>query len=605
MMCCCGWWWVFVSAFLPGTASCFRPCFSSSAPTLLLSSPARHAVTKSRTTRETFLLLTQHRCTGLASRRPSSWLLAMTSQREGESGENADSTLLDAFPTSTMSSATDADGACTDSADSEMVKHTAAPEPAPASSLFGCIALVAGTTVGAGILALPAETHEAGFLPTVVLLVVGWLYMSATGLLIAEVSVGVQQRQQERRLFESGDLSGGDGGTGIPTVSIPTMARETLGAVGARLSSLAFVFLHVALITAYILQGGSLLTEVWMTLLPSSTEATFLSTLGPSVFAITLGIAIVGLPEDRLELVNNAMVIGVITTFMAICSYGIPHVQPALLAHANLRALVKALPVIPVLYVFQTVVPTVCTLLRRDLSKIRTAIMAGTGVPLAMFLVWSYVILGIVSSDATGDPLVYIRKSDGSDAFFGQVVSAFSLLAVATSFLGFTYGLIDFYNDLLYEWKVAAMAVDDDEHSASADAANGGETTKQSSAANPSTETALSQWGVLALAIGPQVAIATVNRADPSFFFQAVDNAGIYGILVLFGLLPPAMAWIQRYRESPRIATKANTENDPGKGVHETVPVGKLSLGFIAATALVIIGLETWDKVGPLAAMVG
>ena len=64
----------------------------------------------------------------------------------------------------------------------------AEPDEAP-GTVLGSAALVAGTTVGAGILALPAKTLAAGLAPTATLLVGGWIFMAATGLLIAEVDL--------------------------------------------------------------------------------------------------------------------------------------------------------------------------------------------------------------------------------------------------------------------------------------------------------------------------------------------------------------------------------------------------------------------------------
>ena len=64
----------------------------------------------------------------------------------------------------------------------------AVPDEAP-GTVLGSAALVAGTTVGAGILALPAKTLAAGLAPTATLLVGGWVFMAATGLLIAEVDL--------------------------------------------------------------------------------------------------------------------------------------------------------------------------------------------------------------------------------------------------------------------------------------------------------------------------------------------------------------------------------------------------------------------------------
>ena len=73
--------------------------------------------------------------------------------------------------------------------DSSRIKLAAAEADEAPGTVLGSAALVAGTTVGAGILALPAKTLAAGLAPTATLLVGGWVFMAATGLLIAEVDL--------------------------------------------------------------------------------------------------------------------------------------------------------------------------------------------------------------------------------------------------------------------------------------------------------------------------------------------------------------------------------------------------------------------------------
>jgi tyrosine-specific transport protein len=46
-----------------------------------------------------------------------------------------------------------------------------------AGSVGGAAALVAGTTIGAGVLAVPAATAAAGFLPSSAAMLVAWFYM--------------------------------------------------------------------------------------------------------------------------------------------------------------------------------------------------------------------------------------------------------------------------------------------------------------------------------------------------------------------------------------------------------------------------------------------
>ncbi|KAM0867829.1 hypothetical protein ACQ4PT_041728 [Festuca glaucescens] len=83
-------------------------------------------------------------------------------------------------------------------------------------SVIGSILLVAGTTVGAGILAIPAVTQEAGFLASAVTCIFCWMHMVVTGLLVAEVNVNT--------MCELG--SGG--------VSLVSMAKRTQGTFGVR-----------------------------------------------------------------------------------------------------------------------------------------------------------------------------------------------------------------------------------------------------------------------------------------------------------------------------------------------------------------------------------
>ena len=47
-----------------------------------------------------------------------------------------------------------------------------------------------------------------------------------------------------------------------------------------------------------------------------------------------------------------------------------------------------------------------------------------------------------------------------------------------------------------------------------------------------------------ALTLGPPFLLALTF---PNLFFDALDFAGTYGVLTLFGLLPVAMAWSERY----------------------------------------------------------
>lgn len=89
-----------------------------------------------------------------------------------------------------------------------------AEAPSPKGSLLGCIALITGSTVGAGMLALPAVTAPAGFLPSAAGLTTTWAVLLLEALLMAEVNLS---------LLDGATLKGG----GI--ITLRQMAERTLG----------------------------------------------------------------------------------------------------------------------------------------------------------------------------------------------------------------------------------------------------------------------------------------------------------------------------------------------------------------------------------------
>ena len=92
-------------------------------------------------------------------------------------------------------------------------------EVAP-GSVLGSALLVAGCCVGAGMLGVPVLTASTGFLPSLALFVVVWLFMATTGLLLVEVNLWF-----------------GDG------AGLVTMAERTLGRAGKIFTWGLFLFL--------------------------------------------------------------------------------------------------------------------------------------------------------------------------------------------------------------------------------------------------------------------------------------------------------------------------------------------------------------------------
>ncbi|WCJ20570.1 Tryptophan/tyrosine permease [Euphorbia peplus] len=388
-------------------------------------------------------------------------------------------------------------------------------------SLPGAISLVAGTTVGAGILAIPAVTQESGFLASALACILCWLYMVATGLLVAEVNV--------KTMCELG--SGG--------VSLVSMARRTLGTAGVQIACWSYIFIHYALLIAYVARSSDILTNFLG--IPLWESAT--------LFSLVLGGICYFGSQRFIGAVNGALVLAIIASFTALVAVASGNLQLDALLKANFEAVPMSIPIIALSFVYQNVVPVLCTNLEGNVSKVRTAIVVGTAIPLGLFLVWNGVILGSITdtemADKFIDPIQQLRATNG---VVGPIIEVFSLLAIATSYIGFVLGLADFLADLL---------------------------NLPASRNNPLP---------YLLTLIPPLGLALL---DPEIFFKALDFAGTYGVLVLFGILPAAMAWSDRYSSS-----------SPSNKFPELLPGGKITLSFVIGGAGYVIVSEILENFG-------
>jgi tyrosine-specific transport protein len=389
-------------------------------------------------------------------------------------------------------------------------------------SVFGNIALIAGTTVGAGILALPAVTLPSGVVPSTFLLIAVWFYTVISALLLAEVCVNAMGRE--------GGLS----------VGLLTMVEGTLGYVGARIAGAAYLFLHYALLVAYVTEGGNILvsgmSQVW------GGENLFPGWVGTIIFTCLFGGMMYLGREKFIEKLNSAFVGIVIISFLGLLWLGSGQVKTLQLLTHNWTSLGSAVSVMLVALFFHNVVPVVVTRLEGDIPKIRQSIIIGSLIPLTMFLLWNAVILGSVSPEmlSTGDfdPLQILR-SGGAGEWLGILLSIFSEFAIATSFIGFVYGLRDFFKDIF-----------------------------------PLTQQPTSsRLPLYSLILLPPMSLGAIN---PKIFITALDFAGTFSISVLGGIIPALMSWKQR--------------QEPHLNMHQSlVPGGKLTLISMMGIASVLI----------------
>lgn len=347
--------------------------------------------------------------------------------------------------------------------------------------VVGGTLLIAGTTIGVGMLALPVATGPGGFLPSMAIYLVCWAFMLCTGLLLVEVSLWMPK-----------------------DTSFISMAEKILGPVGRNIFWVVYLFLFVTVMIAHAAGGGSVLLEVTGWNLPVWAAILIYSgALAPIVY----------LGAHSVDRLNMVLISGVILSYIGFIAVSVGLVDFKLLEYSNWGKAWVALPVLFTAFTYQVIIPTLMTYMERNVRKVRLAILLGSSIPLAIYLIWEFVILGIVPTEGLieagkqGQNAIGPLKDLVPHVF--QIGKFFAFFSLTTSFIPFALSFFDFLADGL-KWEKKGI-----------------------------------RRATLCTAVfGIPMIIAI---AYPHIFLVALGYAGGISCAFLFGLMPPVLVWVGRY----------------------------------------------------------
>lgn len=354
------------------------------------------------------------------------------------------------------------------------------------SVIGGCL-ILAGTAIGGGMLALPVLTAAGGFWPAVVIYILCWLFMTATGLLLMEVFLWSNEE-----------------------TNIISMAQMTLGMPGKVFAWILYLFFFYTLTVAYISGGGGLVKDAF--------EAFDIKELpgwlSPLLFVLIFA-PFVAVGAKAVDSINRLLMAGLILSFLVFVVLGIKHIEINFLTHFSWPLAVIATPVVFTSFGFQGTVPSITNYLDRNPSKVKKAIFWGTFIPLITYILWEGLILGVVPKEQLlqaklqQQSAVAPLKNILHFPWLFKVGEFFAFFALVTSFLGVSLGLLDFMSDGL---KIKKDLL-----------------------------------GRLFLSLLIFVPPLTFSMINPCIFLNALHYAGGLGSALLLGLLPILMVWRGRY----------------------------------------------------------
>lgn len=358
------------------------------------------------------------------------------------------------------------------------------------SKMIGGILLVAGTTIGAGMLALPVSTGMAGFFPSVLLFFVYWVYMTFTAFLMLEVNLWMDRESH-----------------------LNSMAKFTLGKVGQVFSWLFYLFLLYSLLTAYIAGAGPIFIDGFhalsgITLPEEAGVIPLLVIFGYFVYKGTRSV----------DYVNRLLMIGLVVAYALMVIFLIPHVNQTFLQSIHWQYALLGVSVVATSFGFHIIIPSLTAYLDRDIAKLKIVILVGSLIPLLVYLSWEFLALGIIPIEgingiaegyAHGSNGVLLLTSFLNNPAIAMIARFFSFFAIVTSFLGVSMSLFDFLAD--------GLAI---------------------------TKNRSGRLLLYAITFIPPLVIALVN---PRAFLSALEFAGAFGVVTLLGFMPALMVWSGRY----------------------------------------------------------
>ena len=292
----------------------------------------------------------------------------------------------------------------------------------------GSTLLVAGTMIGAGMLAMPLTSAGIGFGFTLVLLLGLWALLTFSALLFVE-------------LYQTAESDAGIG----------TLAEQYFGKAGRIIATAVLIIFLYALIAAYISGGGSLLKD----LLPES----FGDKVSILLFTVIFGSFIV-IGTHGVDKINRVLFFVMLAAFAVVLSLMLPAIKfDNLMATPIDNALIiSASPVFFTAFGFHGSIPSLNKYLGGNVKALRISILAGSAITLCAYILWQMSTHGLLTQneflqllkeDATLNGLVKATLAITGSNVIAGAVKLFSTLALVTSFLGVGLGLLECIEDLL------------------------------------------------------------------------------------------------------------------------------------------------------------
>jgi tyrosine-specific transport protein len=296
------------------------------------------------------------------------------------------------------------------------------------SKVWSGVLFVCGTSIGTGILGIPAVTAEVGFANSLLVLAICWVFSTISALYFLEAHCWQE-----------------DMGSNILSMTQHFFGKTAKGVVWV-----IYLALLYSLMCTYLLAGSSWLSEASVKLFQIHL---------PLLPAIVLFIGLIGLfigfGIRVVDHVNRWMSLGFAASLVAILALTLPHVSTGVLLDKpnQWQFMPGALPLLITAFGYSIIVPSLNQYFQKHVVALQRSIAIGSLVTFMTYVLWELATLGNIPMAGThglydiahsqdngtevASALVYFTQH----AYLSAVILVFAVFAVITSFLGVSMAL--------------------------------------------------------------------------------------------------------------------------------------------------------------------
>ncbi|MCW8335741.1 amino acid permease [Vibrio paucivorans] len=300
------------------------------------------------------------------------------------------------------------------------------------TKLLGSSLIIAGTALGAGMLAIPMVLAQFGLFYGTLLMVLIWFGTTHSALLLLEATIK------------------SEGGLGLNSI-----ASKTLGKGGQLITNGLLYALLICLLMAYILGAADLLVKAMASI---GVELSFVK--AQVVFTLLAG-AIVACGTGVIDKLNRLLFFVMIASLLLTLTVLLPTFSAENLGQVTNHSHVELITTSAVLFTsfgFMVVIPSLVSYNQEATDKqLRNMVIVGSLIPLFCYLCWLFAVVGNLPAEQLKQFSSVSQLMEGFEhdkPWIGAVLSLFTGLALLTSFFGVAMSLFHQNRDTFKQNKI-------------------------------------------------------------------------------------------------------------------------------------------------------